>query len=192
MPYLYDAFFSYKREPETNLWHEVVKNKLALWVKQEQGTPVSFFFDSEDIRTGTRWRQKLSFALKHSKSLVCIWSPAYFNSNWCVSEWKTFAAREQLGNWELVAPASFHDGEKFPADAKEKQFAKFNEFASTVPSFWRTESAAQFEQDLLKPFARDLARIIASAPPYDDAFPIIVVPDSDIQWDDTIRRPADE
>jgi TIR domain len=192
MGYQYDAFFSYKRDTETDVWHREVKNKLAFWVKQEPGvgTSVRFFFDSEDIRNGMRWRQKLGFALKSSRALVCIWSPQYFRSKWCLSEWKTFTAREQMGNWDLVAPASFFDGENFPRDAKEKQFMDFSDFANTMDAFWRTKAAAKFEKDLLKPFARDLARIICSAPPYDDAFPIIEVPDSEAQGDDTIGRPA--
>jgi len=32
MSYEYDAFFSYKRDRESDQWHEVVKNKLEFWL----------------------------------------------------------------------------------------------------------------------------------------------------------------
>jgi hypothetical protein len=86
MSYQYDAFFSYKRDRESDQWHEVVKTKLEFWLRQElQKLNVRIFFDTEEIRTGMRWRQKLSDSLKKSRCIVCFWSPLYFQSKWCVS-----------------------------------------------------------------------------------------------------------
>jgi hypothetical protein len=193
MAYQYDAFFSYKRDRESDAWHERVKKKLEFWVKQEPGVgpSVKFFFDCEEISTGMRWHQKLASALKVSKCLICVWSPLYFQSKWCLSEWKTFVAREKIGNWDLVVPASFFDGDTFPSEAKERQFMNFSDFTSTMPRFWDTDSAVQFEEKLLKPFAKDLARMIRAAPPYDETFPIVEESDDNIQTDDTIRRISD-
>ena len=68
MAHEYDVFFSYKRDPESDDWHEKVKSKLEYWLKHELQKPsVRIFFDKEEIRTGTRWRQKLSDALKRSR-----------------------------------------------------------------------------------------------------------------------------
>ena len=103
MNYQYDAFFSYKRDRESDDWHEVVKNKLEFWLKQElERDDVRLFFDREDIRAGMRWRHKMVEALKRSKCIVCLWSPLYFQSKWCGSEWKTFVKREQLAMRPLV------------------------------------------------------------------------------------------
>ena len=193
MPYQYDAFFSYKRDRESDAWHERVKSKLEFWVKQQPGfgTNVKFFFDSEEIQTGMRWRQKLASALKVSKCIICVWSPLYFKSKWCLSEWKTFVERERMRNCELVVPASFFDGETFPPEAKARQFMNFSNFSSTMPRFWDTESAVRFEEELLKPFAQNIARMIRSAPPYYDDFPVVEVPDDSIQGDETIKRISD-
>lgn len=192
MGYQYDAFFSYKRDLESNLWHEKVKAKLEFWLKQElQRSDVRIFFDTEDIKTGMRWQRKLSDSLKQSRCIVCLWSPLYFQSKWCVSEWMTFVERERKVRKELVMPASYFDGESFPPSAKDRQFVDFSEYASTMPKFWETELAVSFENQRLKSFARDLAKMIISAPPYTDEFPVVEVPDHLVVPEQTIGRPAD-
>ena len=104
------------------------------------------FFDTEEIQTGTRWRQKLAEALRQSRCIVCVWSPLYFRSKWCVSEWMTFVRREDLAKRELVASASFCDGKSFPKAALDTTWVDFSEFASTFPTFWNTEPAVTFEK----------------------------------------------
>ena len=193
MPYVYDAFFSYKRDRESDAWHEKVKAKLEFWLKQElQRLDVQIFFDTEEIQTGMRWRQKLASALKQSCCIVCIWSPLYFQSKWCLSEWTTFLERENLTNSELVMPATYFDGETFPPQATNRQFSSFNDFASTMPSFWTTALADTFEREKLKPFAHDLAAMIRNAPDYDDAFPVMEAPDDQVEEAGTIGRPAND
>jgi hypothetical protein len=57
MVYQYDAFFSYKRDPHSDAWHEAVKDKLAFWLGMELNqSVVRIFFDREEIRTGVHWR----------------------------------------------------------------------------------------------------------------------------------------
>src|SRR5262245_40512338 len=108
MAYQYDAFFSYKRDRESDAWHERVKDKVIYWLKHElQRQDVRIFFDTEEIRTGMRWRQKLADALRHSKCLICVWSPLYFQSKWCVSEWQTFVERGNRLHCQLILPASY-------------------------------------------------------------------------------------
>lgn len=191
MGYQYDAFFSYKRDSESDEWHKNVKTKLEFWLKQElQRLDVHIFFDTEEIRTGMQFRQKVTSALKQSRCIVCLWSPLYFQSKWCYSEWMTFVRRGEMVNSQLVMPAHFHDGESFPAAAKVAQYLDFSPFANTMPAFWMTVEAVRF-QPLLKQFARDLAVMIREAPPYDDTFPIVEVPDDQIPPEGTIGRPAD-
>ena len=106
MPYEYDVFFSYKRDSESYEWHKKVKEKLEYWLKNELGgLEVNIFFDTEDISSGELWRQKIKSALTKSKCIVCIWSPVYFKSKWCVSEWTTFEERSLVANRDLVNPA---------------------------------------------------------------------------------------
>jgi hypothetical protein len=191
--YQFDAFFSYKRDPESDNWHERVKDKLAFWLRQElQRTDVRIFYDREDIRTGTRWHAKLSSALKSSRCIICIWSPLYFQSKWCISEWKSFVVRSELVRRDLILPASYFDGESFPPEARAVQFSDFSNYASTMPRFWDTELAVEFENNLLRPFASDIAAIIRDAPAYDDAFPVIDALDTEVLGEAIISRIGDE
>jgi hypothetical protein len=103
--YQYDAFFSYKRDPESDEWHRKVRDKLEYWVEFDLHQTPKLFFDTEDIRTGQRWHNKLEEALRTSKCVVCIWSPLYFKSKWCVSEWTTFEQRGQAFGLDLVITA---------------------------------------------------------------------------------------
>src|SRR5262249_15979788 len=103
----------------------------------------------------------------------------------------TFVERSKLKKTELVAPASYFDGESFPKDATAVQFVDFSEYASTMPKFWETESAVTFETMRLKPFAKDLARLIRAAPEYDDSFPLVEAPEPAVAGEPTIGRPAD-
>jgi hypothetical protein len=192
MTYQYDAYFSYKRDRESNDWHERVKNKLTYWLKHElQRNDVRIFFDTEDIRAGMYWHQRLQDGLIQSKCLVCIWSPLYFQSRWCISEWMTFVDRGNRLHRQLVLPASYFDGETFPPTAKATQILDFSEFASTMPRFWDTEAAVRFEEHRIRPFARDLAELIRGAPPFDEGFTAFLAPDDSIGPEETIGRIAD-
>lgn len=197
MDYQYDAFFSYKRDRESDAWHERVKVKLEYWLKQElQRLDVRIYFDTEEITTGARWQQKLSTALKQSRCLVCLWSPLYFQSKWCVSEWMTFVERETFverntqSSTDLVMPASYFDGDTFPPMARARQTLDFSEFASTMPKFWDTELAVKFEYERLRRFAHDLAEMIRKVPPFDEAFPVVEVKDNQVESEKPIGRPA--
>jgi hypothetical protein len=179
MPYRYDVFFSYKRDPESDAWHQKVKEKLEYWLRHELNRPqVEVFFDTEDIRTGQRWHHKLDDALKSSKCIACIWSPVYFQSKWCVSEWTTFEARSQSTGRDLVGPARYHDGDFYPQSAKDRQAPDFSEFASTISTFWSSVWAVDFEKQHLRPFARDIASLIRSAPDFDPDFPLVEAADN--------------
>jgi len=174
MDYEFDIFFSYKRNETSNPWHTGLKDSLAHWVSEElDGKHVSIFFDLEDISVGSRWKAKIINGLCCSKCLVAVWSPDYFRSRYCVAEWLTFDMRSKITQRDLIAPASRHDGQNFPIDARALQIAKFNEYALVTPKFWETGYAADFEMRLVKPFARDVAKLIQQAPDFVDSFPVV-------------------
>ena len=177
MTYKYDAFFSYKRHSESDDWHKELKNKLEFWLSHELGRQAYIFLDTEDIKTGHRWRTKIAGALAESRCLVCIWSPMYFQSKWCVAEWRTFEERGETMNCDLVVPARFHDGQHYPQAAKDRQTSDFRNFVSTVPTFWETRSAAEFESLKLRPFTEELAASVLAAPEFSIDFPLIEDPD---------------
>ncbi len=192
MAYEYDCFFSYKRDQESDEWHRTVKKKIQHWLQQELGrSDVSIFFDTEEVHSGERWQARVADALRRSKCLVCVWSPPYFQSRWCVSEWMSFVDREKQVGRSLIVPASYFDGENFPAVAKTVQTLDFSPFASTMPGFWLTSLAVDFETQRLRPFAHHMAQAIQNAPPYDDGFPIHFADEGDVQGVKKIGRLAD-
>lgn len=189
MAYEWDVFFSYKRDKESNDWHQRVMQKVAYWCSQELGRDAKFFFDTESIPIGKQWPATLKNGLLNSRCLLCVWSPMYFRSEWCVSEWLTFVQREALIGTPLIAPASYFDGSTFPERAKNTQCIDFSPFASTMPRFWDTECAVDFEP-VLRKFAQALANLIKSAPDHDD-FPIYEAKPVDVQLEGDITRIAD-
>lgn len=173
MSYQYDAFFSYKRDPQSDLWHQMLKSKIQFWVGNELGTDPQIFFDTESIEVGELWRDEIGSALKKSKCIICIWSPRYFNSKWCLSEWKTFEQRSKRYDSNLISPARYN--RRIPDYARHIQGMDMSEYASTIEAFWGTTKAVQFEENCIRPFAISVSRMIINAPPFDPNFPLEVV-----------------
>jgi|SRR5580658_1115293 hypothetical protein len=173
--YEYDVFFSYKKDPLITEWITNVVSRLEFWLTQELGgRPARIFIDRDHIEIGDRWPDALRHALKHSRGMVSIWSPSYFQSRWCVSEWKSFLARETMVGVEthgLIAPAKFCDGEHFPEEAQQVQLADFSGFSSTIAAFWDGNRAVEFEPSL-KAFAASVAAVVRRAPAFQPDWPI--------------------
>ena len=169
LDYEYDVFFSYKRHDLTLNWTREVSQRLKLWLTEELGgTQAEVFVDESCIEIGDKWPDSIKHALKHSRCMVCVWSPSYFQSTWCVSEWKSFLEREkmvEIAPHGLIAPLRFHDGEHFPTEARHVQSEDVALYAATVPAFWSSAKAIDLETKL-KSFASAVAKIIQIAPPF--------------------------
>jgi hypothetical protein len=174
--YVYDVFFSYKRHDLTRNWTRKVRDLFSYWLIQELGKPDSrMFFDEDSIETGQAWPLALSEALKHSRCMVSVWSPLYFRSPWCLTEWRSFLERERVANlprYGLIAPMRFHDGEQYPDEAKNVQCVDVTQYAITLPAFWDTTPAIELENQL-KNLAIDVARMITEAPTFQPNWPIV-------------------
>lgn len=98
----YEFFFSYPR-PHTR---EAKKARIEPYLQKffddlsddvaEQLGLDSFcvgFLDQEGIDLGAEWEKKVADALQSSKTMVCIYSPTYFNRPYCGKEWKAFYDR---------------------------------------------------------------------------------------------------
>lgn len=174
--YKYDVFFSYRHDKLILDWTVEVVQRLGFWLTQElAGQKSRIFFDRDSIEVGDRWPDKLRAGLQSSKCIICIWSPSYFQSHWCVSEWQSFLERERklgLESHGLIAPVRFHDGEYFPPEAEKVQWADFADYTATLPAFWQSQRAVEFEQ-VLKKFAGSVAGLVRRAPPFQADWPIV-------------------
>ena len=65
------------------------------------------FFDAEDIEPGEVWPERLAEGLRTSRLFVPLYSPTYFNREYCGKEWQVFRSR-------LDACAEASDGQRPP------------------------------------------------------------------------------
>ena len=170
--YEYDVFVSYHRSPYTDEWVDHVCGWVKHWLGEELGgVTASLFRFTDDIRVGDHWPDELRTAIKTSKVLMPIWTPRYFRSAWCVSEWRNFEEREVItAHPTLIVPLKYHDGEWFPDSAKDRTYLDLERYARTSHSFWETPLAADLEAKV-KGFAVDLAKAVRGAPPFSAEWP---------------------
>jgi hypothetical protein len=174
--YDWDIFVSYKRHERMIGWLTEVVEHIAYWTMQELGgRPPRVFYDKSTLDDGGRWPDNLRQAMQTSRCMVGIWSPDYFQSHWCVSEWKSFRRREMMAGvarGELIAPIRYHDGRWFPAEAAEIPPFDLSQYTYTIESFWRTPRAVELEERL-KTFSQHLAAVVERAPAFDAMWPIV-------------------
>ncbi len=173
--YLYDVFFSYKRHRQTAGWTRNVQEQLKLWLSEELRRPVEMFVDVDTIEFGDRWPEAIKDGLRLSRCMVSVWSPLYFQSSWCVSEWKSFLEREKvtnLGSHGLIAPIRFHDGDYFPLEARQTQSLDLRDYASALPAFWSSPRSLELEEKI-KILASSIAKILELVPPFQQDWPIV-------------------
>jgi FxsC-like protein len=81
------------------------------------------FFDDKGIQHGNEWEPVLNQALATCRVLICIYSPAYFDSEFCGKEWQVFSDRLNdylLGHPKgsrkppLILPVLFNAPEDLP------------------------------------------------------------------------------
>jgi TIR domain len=171
MGYQYDVFLSYLHERPCGTW--VAEHFLPYFRHQLGnalgGTPASIFFDRTGIHTGQRWPARLKQALGHSRCLVGVWSPLYFQSEWCRFECAIMQHRErQLGltgtNPDgLIAGVKVNDGIHFPEFAAASQYADFEHLFYDGPGFAKSELYVDFQRDVAK-LSLDVATLISKAP----------------------------
>ena len=58
------------------------------------GVPLQVFFDTHAIRTMDDWEARILTGLRHSKMMVAVLSPSYFQSDFCRREWEIYVESE--------------------------------------------------------------------------------------------------
>ncbi len=177
--YQYHCFISYRRgrrengrvlEDDVERWVlrfflPQLQNKLADALEEQ----ARIFCDQIEIHAGDQWERTIVEALRASMCLVSVWSPLYFQSEWCVSEWATF---EGAGPRPVV-PLLWQREVTLPGAAKPHLAKDFSEFAYTSASFSESQKHLAFE-DAVRVLARDVKRAIDKAPGHDPSWPVVV------------------
>ncbi|MBI1929730.1 toll/interleukin-1 receptor domain-containing protein [Candidatus Poribacteria bacterium] len=173
MGYEFDVFLSYTHAFPFGEW--VYQHFLPFFepfLANALNRTVTVFKDRENISSGDAWPLRLRNALAHSRCLVAIWSPSYFNSLWCKRELSVMLHRErQLGYRTpenpsgLIIPVTVSNGEHFPNYAKQIQYFDCRRFARVGEGFKKTERYVEF-QDEMDRWVPEVAKVINQTPPW--------------------------
>lgn len=166
MAYQYDVFISYRstsREWVKKLFLPTFQH----FLQEEVGKEVNIFVDWHDIQTADAWNERLKYGLLHSKCLVSLMLPTYFESNWCKKEFAVFEYRSrQNGMLSLTAPGGLiipiilHKGREFPQAINDIQYRDFREYYThIVDGFTRLKKFQRLQQEI-SALAKDVAQVL--------------------------------
>lgn len=176
---MWDVFISYRRTWNVTQW---VRNHLFPVLKnclEDEMNRAPMVFVDDQIEVSQYWPDALSSVLATSRYLLAVWSPQYFTSTWCVAEWQSMLAREQilgipgpLRTRGLVYPVVYSDGESFPSEARQVQERRdLSAFGIPYPQFSKSLAYLDFHATV-RSIAEDLAPIIDDAPDWQEGWPI--------------------
>lgn len=168
--YVHHVFISYPRGEAPTFWvTEFFEPELRRWLGVHI-PDVRIFFDARELKPGQNWEEKIISSHLGSCCLVPIWLPPYFQSKWCMAEWKNMQKREQEINQRegrvvlLVYPIVFAGGKSLPEHASKTQFVDLSMFRSNAKAFRDSRDFLEFEKKMIA-IADDLyERIIKPAP----------------------------
>lgn len=132
----YEFFFSYTRGNNDAYLRQFFKDlseevRIRKGLPKDKDTPVGFF-DQQEIELGATWDQTIIDALQESKVMVSIYSPGYFQSQYCGKEWDVFMQRCRLYRERRVQAGELNA--ELPPSIK--------------PSFWLPFSISNLHQEI--------------------------------------------
>lgn len=179
MPYEYDVFVSYRRHAEWPKWvRDVFSPLLYHWLGEE--IPGIRIFIDYDIETGVSWPQQLGQTLSRSRVLVPLLSRQYFSSAWCQLEFGHMLAREAKHSFRtaqhpsgLIVPAHIHDGDSFPACARQILAAQLQPYTNVRLS--KGSVTEELLSEEIRRWVPDIAAAVRDAPAIDQTWAELAV-----------------
>jgi len=170
MAYQYDVFLSYRRK--SSKWvQKIFLPGLVHYLEEEAGRNVTVFVDWHDVQTGDAWTERLKRGLAHSKCLVSLLLPTYFESDWCTKEFAVFEYRSRQNGLltiekpsGLIEPLALHASERFPTILSELQMFDLGRYYVAGTEGYKKSKKYQPLQDELKILAKKVAERIELAP----------------------------
>lgn len=181
--YEYDVFISYAHRGSVRKWLlNHFQEKLSDCLADQMSEAPRVYVDNS-MERGTHWPSNLRKALLHSKVIVPLLTPPYFESQWCVAEFKSMVERQKslgLGGVEtpqtLIFPILYSDSDNFPPYGREFSWSDFKQFAYPDLSYQQTHDYSKFHGEVVK-FAGDLAALLRQVPDWRPDWPIADPPD---------------
>lgn len=176
--YEFDVFLSYSRKGGSPGW--ALKHflpKLRDCLTDEMGHVPRIFVD-QNMEPGSVWPDELARCLNRSKILVSIYSPQYFQSDWCLAEWHSMADRErELGLTSpelakgLIFPVLYSDSHNFPEYGRERMWHDMKGLDSPDPGFQDSADWLEFHKRMRR-IAADVERLLLQVPPWRPGWPV--------------------
>lgn len=181
--YQFDLFISYSRVGTVQRWllnHFYAKLEDCL---ADQIAPPLRIYVDRTMPRAVHWPANLQRALQHSKIMIQLLTPPYYQSEWCMAELQSMRAREQLLGLAsaeipqgLIYPILYSDSENFPLSERERSWVDFKEFAHPDPVYQQTAEFNNFHKRM-RELAVDLVDLVRQAPEWRPDWPIIERPD---------------
>ncbi|MGW5052747.1 TIR domain-containing protein [Actinokineospora sp. NPDC004072] len=181
--YKFDIFISYCRHGSVQKWllnhfHQKLKDCLA-----DQIAPAPRVYVDRTMPRGVHWPSDLQRALLHSKIMVQLLTPGYFQSPWCMAEWRSMQEREKvlgIANPRipqgLVYPILYSDSENFPAEGRELAWCDFKDYGFPDVVYQESREFVRFHRRMTE-LAQDLVQLLQQVPPWQPDWPVVVKPD---------------
>jgi hypothetical protein len=182
--YMFDVFISYSRRGSASKWlmnhfHPKFQDCLA-----DQIAPTPKVFLDKEMPRGVDWPAELQMALRHSKILIAVLTPPYFESPWCMAELRTMYARERMLGLAssnrpqgLIYPILYSDSDNFPdEEGLRRSWWDFKELATPEPVFQESRDWIHFHRKVTD-FAQDLVELLKQVPEWRSDWPDVERPD---------------
>ncbi len=164
--YHYDIFVSYDHRTLVAESAQAIvsglRSELELYLSD-----VKIFFDVTEIYPAVAWADEIRDALLHSKMLLAIVTPVYFQSSFAVTEFLTFSRRSDLVGKELILPIVLR-GHDFP-DYFFERYA-YADLSKLVVTGRRYTKTGEFQLQI-RNLASRIIELLEEIPPFDPDWP---------------------
>lgn len=182
--YTFDVFISYSRYGSVQKWllnHFYPKLRDCL---VDQIAPAPKVFLDKTMRRGVDWPAEIRNALHHSKIMVAVLTPPFFESPWCIAELRSMFAREQMLGLAsqdrpqgLIYPILYSDSTNFPPEAGlHRSWWDFKELNTPELVFQQSPQWPEFHR-MVTAFATDLVELIKQVPEWQPDWPLVEPPE---------------
>lgn len=177
MAYRHDIFLSYTRNTYLERWiDEHLLPALKGFISVDLGRHPAIFLDRDEIGPGDTWPLHVQEALANSRTLLAIWSPLYFNSDWCRKECWYMLQRESHAGYRklgrsggLIVPINIASGEYVPHTLKQIQVFDFRAYVIVGRGFEDHPLHLSF-RNAVKNVSINLIKAIKEAPQWNGSW----------------------
>ena len=182
--YKYDLFISYSRLGSVQKWLlNHFYDKLRDCLADQFGSSLKVYMDRRTMPRAVHWPSELQIALRHSKIMIQLLTPGYFESKWCLAELFSMRAREEMLGLAglqvtqgLIYPILYSDSDNFPPEGLQRSWVDFKDFAYPDMVYQQTADFVHFHRKVNE-LACDLVQLVKQVPDWRADWPIVEKPD---------------